>query len=710
MRVRIEIVIPVWRHGREAVPTVRSLLESAEAASAVAQTSLVLAVAQSCADGLPAVVRSHARVVLIGDSDAAVLAGRGLSQSTADVVGVVEAGDLVGVDWLSAAARVARGEVIRPEFIVTFGQRTGIGRQPTSHGIDQVSRLLAHVDVWASIFAARADTVRQAVAAGDLRGGSLALAAAFAEEGIAVRTPIGSVGFIRRWGSDHPFWRAGPVLERVPLLTDKRLATDPPPLPVRALRPARILRVAGRLVKPWRDALSSFMRRSRPRPVPTSVLAEWATLNSIEPLLPYPRKDTGAWIERWGPPTPQIVRESSAYLRIIDALPSSIDYLYFAPWLRTGGGDSVLIEYLSSVKRQDPQASVVLLTTEPVISTRLDQVPAGVSTVELAPLLARGVPRDAFVEWIVPQLIAQYQPHTVHAFNSTVGFDVIERHGPRLSQHSNLFLTSFAIDRSEDGEALSVMFLRTPGFLDPVSKVLVDSQSYATRLVHEHGYAPEKFLVQRSVVSSARRSASAPRDEAADVLRVFWAGRFDLPKRLDIYAALAARAAERNMPIEFHFYGQEVMGSSGLSESLAVLDAAGAVRHPPYASFAELPLEVFGAYVLTSEWEGIPLTVLEAMCEGIPVVGPLVGGVGEVLSDLTGYPIGRFDDIEAYLDALLAIRNNPRDARGRAEFAKARVSEEFSVGAFDARLTTLVGYFRAVQGSEADASAASSLS
>ena len=134
MRVRIEIVIPVWRHGREAVPTVRSLLESAEAASAVAQTSLVLAVAQSCADGLPAVVRSHARVVLIGDSDAAVLAGRGLSQSTADVVGVVEAGDLVGVDWLSAAARVARGEVIRPEFIVTFGQRTGIGRQPTSQG------------------------------------------------------------------------------------------------------------------------------------------------------------------------------------------------------------------------------------------------------------------------------------------------------------------------------------------------------------------------------------------------------------------------------------------------------------------------------------------------------------------------------------------------------------------------------------------------
>ena len=191
---------------------------------------------------------------------------------------------------------------------------------------------------------------------------------------------------------------------------------------------------------------------------------------------------------------------------------------------------------------------------------------------------------------------------------------------------------------------------------------------------------------------------------------MFWAGRFDLPKRLDIYAALAARAAERNMPIEFHFYGQEVMGSSGLSESLAVLDAAGAVRHPPYASFAELPLEVFGAYVLTSEWEGIPLTVLEAMCEGIPVVGPLVGGVGEVLSDLPGYPIGRFDDIEAYLDALLAIRNNPRDARGRAEFAKARVSEEFSVGAFDARLTTLVGYFRAVQGSEADASAASSLS
>jgi glycosyltransferase involved in cell wall biosynthesis len=80
-------------------------------------------------------------------------------------------------------------------------------------------------------------------------------------------------------------------------------------------------------------------------------------------------------------------------------------------------------------------------------------------------------------------------------------------------------------------------------------------------------------------------------------------------------------------------------------------------------------------FVLPSRWEGFPLTILEAMRAGLPVIASDVGGVGEAVIDgHTGFLASPGDahDLQRHIDNLLqdhALRGTLGD-RGRRRFLK----------------------------------------
>lgn len=73
-------------------------------------------------------------------------------------------------------------------------------------------------------------------------------------------------------------------------------------------------------------------------------------------------------------------------------------------------------------------------------------------------------------------------------------------------------------------------------------------------------------------------------------------------------------------------------------------------------------------FALSTNWEGFPLSILEAMRSGLPVVVTDVGGAGEAVSDgMTGFLVPR-GDVAVMQDRLAMLVNQPnqRDAMGRA--------------------------------------------
>lgn len=116
-----------------------------------------------------------------------------------------------------------------------------------------------------------------------------------------------------------------------------------------------------------------------------------------------------------------------------------------------------------------------------------------------------------------------------------------------------------------------------------------------------------------------------------------------------------------------------------LKDLVAELRLSDLVEFPGEVRDVPALLRRAALFVLPSLTEGLPLTVLEAMASGIPVVATSVGGIPEVVEDGATGVLVPAGDPAALADALLRVHSNPVDARAMGLAGRRRVEAMFDV-------------------------------
>ena len=139
--------------------------------------------------------------------------------------------------------------------------------------------------------------------------------------------------------------------------------------------------------------------------------------------------------------------------------------------------------------------------------------------------------------------------------------------------------------------------------------------------------------------------------------QVFWAGRWDRQKRVD----LALDIARRMPDVDFRMWGESVLTPGHVDEASSNVTLEGAYGH-----ISELDLKSADVWLYTAAWDGVPSQLLEVAMTGIPIVGSLVGGTGEVLDDDGSWPVADRENPDAYVHAIREVLADLPNAREHA--------------------------------------------
>lgn len=177
----------------------------------------------------------------------------------------------------------------------------------------------------------------------------------------------------------------------------------------------------------------------------------------------------------------------------------------------------------------------------------------------------------------------------------------------------------------------------------------------------------------------------------SNLFKIALIGRVVPVKRVDLFLAIAVLAQQRGLT-HFVFY---VVGDGPLLIDAKKFVAQNGLRNITFTGFsadAVSWLACMDALCVTSDHEGLPMVMLEAMVLKVPVVARAVGGIGTALSNEKGSAVGvLMNSINpaAFIEAFEYLRSHATLGEQMVDNARCRVNHRFSVNKMAERYLAL---------------------
>ncbi len=278
---------------------------------------------------------------------------------------------------------------------------------------------------------------------------------------------------------------------------------------------------------------------------------------------------------------------------------------------------------------------------------------------------------DAKVTQELRRTIRDFRPQIVHCHSSKAG--ILGRLAAHLEHVPSVFTAhgwAFTEGVPESRRLMALVAERLVGGLTS-AVIAVSSYDYDLAL-KAHVVPPGRiWVIHNGVTDSSLRAAPS----AGSPVRIVMVARCGPPKN---HLMVLQAASQLRGDWELNFVGdgplmgrvQEEIGRLGLGGRVSLLGCRD-----------DVPQILAGAHIfcLASDWEGLPISIIEAMRAGLPVVAAAVGGVPELVTfGENGFLVGRKDagGLARHLQALID------DPALRAQFgarSRARYEREFTL-------------------------------
>lgn len=215
-----------------------------------------------------------------------------------------------------------------------------------------------------------------------------------------------------------------------------------------------------------------------------------------------------------------------------------------------------------------------------------------------------------------------------------------------------------------------------------VARHVCVSQSVANFSIREGGLPAQRVVVIPNGVDAQRFAHASPADLlplgiSPQAPTVLFVGRLDPQKNPALLVEAAARIIPRRGDVHFVLAGEGPLRES-LQQSITEKGLTANVHLTGRRSDVPQLLKASSCLALTSDWEGMPNVVLEAMASGRPVVATDVEGVSEVVSSgVHGLLVPR-GSVDSFVGALEQLLDDPDAAERLGIAAQQHVSSCFT--------------------------------
>jgi glycosyltransferase involved in cell wall biosynthesis len=314
----------------------------------------------------------------------------------------------------------------------------------------------------------------------------------------------------------------------------------------------------------------------------------------------------------------------------------------------------------------------------------------GVSVVDV-PEIQREVAllHDAKSVRRLTQIIRTERPHILHTHTAKAGALARAAALAAGTARPPIIVHTFHghVMKGYFGPSRTAFFRRVERTLARHSDVLVAVSPEVRDELVEHGIAPsEKFAIIRLGIPLDERLGDETADLdyrtlygiGADAFVVGWVGRMTGVKDTGAVLEIVRAARERGVDAVLCMVG-DGPDRERLEQLAHDLGIARSTFFVGYQTDVAGYYRLFDAFLLPSVNEGTPVSAIEALASGTPVVATRVGGVPDVVRDgIDGYLV-EAGDTEAAADRLAELARDPELRARLGAAGNAHVRERYSV-------------------------------